>query len=145
MHEANQFPYQHPVLQQLKKSEMPFMVFLYSYYTWMILKFPDNISYWFVTYIIIRWKFALIPIFSKKSLRVWLKCFSLFFETSLSSSVREKRFYIFPKLFIIRNISYIEVIKIIYLCFSNHCNTKASLFVVSLFTFLRFWLQKFIA
>ena len=45
MHETNQFPYQHPLLQQLKKSEMPFMVFLYSYYTWIILKFPDNISY----------------------------------------------------------------------------------------------------
>ena len=57
----------------------------------------------------------------------------------------EKGFYSFPKLVITHNISYIEVIKVIFLCFSNHCNTEVSLFVASLFTFLRFWLQNFIA
>ena len=40
--------------------------------------------------------------------------------------VREKKLYKFPKLFIIRNISCIEVIKIFFLSFSNYYNTNIS-------------------
>ena len=45
------------------KTKMPLMVFLYFYYTWMILKFPDNIIYWFVTYRLLRHNLLLIPKF----------------------------------------------------------------------------------
>ena len=55
--------------------------------------------------------------------------------------VVEKWSYSFPKLSIIRNISYIKVIKVIFLCYSNCCNKKVSLFVISLFKFLIYCLQ----
>ena len=60
------------------KIKMPLMVFLYFYYTWMILKFPDSIIYWFVTYRLLRHKFTVDTWIFHNSLKVWLKCFSDF-------------------------------------------------------------------
>ena len=69
-----------------------------------------------------------------------LFCYSCYFI--VANLVREKRFCSFSKLFIIRNISYIEAVKAIFLSFSKYCNTVIYLFVVSLFILLRFCIQE---
>ena len=38
---------------------MPLMIFLYFYYTWMILKFSDNIIYLFVDYRLLRYEITI--------------------------------------------------------------------------------------
>ena len=41
------------------KTKIPLMAFLYFYYSWMVLKFSDNIIYWFVTYRLLRHEFTI--------------------------------------------------------------------------------------
>ena len=134
------------------ETKMPLMVSLHFYCTWMILKLPDNTIYWFVTYRLLRHKFTI----NTYIFHLNVSATSLSSETTLSPSIRvilslpptfleKKRFHGIPKLFIIRDISYIEVIIVIFHSFSNHFDTRIPLFVISLFTFLRFCLQKFIA
>ena len=95
---------------------MLWVVFLYFHDTWKILKFLNKASHWFITfsYFDVIWNFfsSAVQFF--------------FIDTNFFA---EERSYSFPKYF--RNISYIEVIIVIFLCYSINCNKTIYLFVVS--------------